>query len=84
MIAGSRSPLASPSISGSRPGACSCRSTLVRWPVAGIVTALLAAIVWWIIEAGFAWLLAMWETEHEQIARDRGLPRAELVRRRKK
>ena len=58
----------------------------MQWPdvVIVVVTALAAAIAWWIIEAGFVWLLAMWETEHDRISRDRGLPRAELLRRRKK
>jgi hypothetical protein len=35
-----------------------------------------------VVEVGFAWLLAMWETEQEQLIRARTqLPRAEVVRR---
>jgi hypothetical protein len=53
------------------------------WPGVGpsLLGGALAAVLWWIIEIAFAWMLAMWETEHDQLARDRGLPRARLVRR---
>jgi hypothetical protein len=58
----------------------------IDWPSVfmGVVTALFGAIAWWIIEMVFGWLMAMWETEHDRITHDRGLPRAALVRRRKK
>ena len=58
----------------------------VKWPnvLAGIVSALVAMLAWAFIEAGFAWVLALWETEHDRISRDRGLPRASLLRRRKR
>lgn len=57
----------------------------VQWPdvLAGIVTALFAVVAWWVIEMVFAWVLALWETEHDRISRDRGLPRASLLRRRR-
>lgn len=57
---------------------------LSDWPgiLPALVGALFAAAVWWFIEIGFAWMIAMWETEHEQLTRDRGLPRAQLLRRR--
>ena len=58
-----------------------------EWPsvVPGAVGALFAAAAWWIIEIVFAWTIALWETEHDKLSRDRGLPRAELLpaRRRK-
>jgi hypothetical protein len=52
------------------------------WPsvVPGIVATLPASAAWWIIEIGFAWTIALWETEHDKLSRDRGLPRAELRR----
>ena len=62
-----------------------------RWPafhdareVAGdtvlaIVGCAIAVVTWWIAEVTFAWLAASWETEHAQLVRDRGLPKAELI-----
>jgi hypothetical protein len=49
--------------------------------------ALLLALVgvaacWWLLEVTLAWLAAMWETEHDRLARDLALPSARLVRRR--
>jgi len=51
------------------------------WPgvVPAMVGAMFAAAAWWIIEVAFAWTIALWETEHDQLARDKGLPRAQLV-----
>jgi membrane protein YdbS with pleckstrin-like domain len=56
------------------------------WPsvVPGACAALFAAAAWWIIEIGFAWTIALWETEHDKLSRDRGLPRAELLPRRRR
>ncbi len=57
-----------------------------EWPsvVPGATGALFATAAWWIIEIVFAWMIALWETEHDKLSRDRGLPRAELVRRRRR
>lgn len=33
-------------------------------------------VMWWLTEVALAGLAALWETEHNEIARDRGLPRA--------
>lgn len=49
----------------------------------GVVSVLFCWAVWWLVEVALAWLTAFWETEHAQLTRDRGLPRAELVRRRR-
>ncbi len=51
------------------------------WPsfLIGLVSVMFSCLAWWCTEAGLAWLTALWETEHAQIARDRGLPRAEIV-----
>jgi hypothetical protein len=43
-------------------------------------TVLIGALVWPCAEVAFAWLAAMWETEHDQLVRDRGLPRAIALR----
>jgi hypothetical protein len=37
-------------------------------------------IVWWIIEVGLVYVTAVWETEHDRLVRDRGLPCAILRR----
>lgn len=54
-----------------------------EWPrFMGISVSVLVSIaIWWIVEVALAWLTAFWETEHAILLRDRGLPRAELVRR---
>ena len=50
------------------------------WPEmhATLLSLMLGVIVWWIIEVGLVYLTALWETEHERLVRDRGLPRAIL------
>jgi len=55
------------------------------WPQlhATILSAMLGLLVWCAIEVGPVWLLAVWETECDRLMRDRGLPRAELVQRRR-
>lgn len=51
------------------------------WNVISVVVgAMFAAVGWWVIEAFFAGVIAMWETEYDRLARDQGLPRAELLR----
>ena len=57
-----------------------------EWPsiVPGTVGALFATAAWWIIEIAFAWMIALWETEHDKLSRDRGLPRAELLPKRRR
>jgi|SRR5690348_4408987 hypothetical protein len=51
------------------------------WPsfLVSMVSVMFASLAWWCTEAAFAWLTALWETEHAQIVRDRGLPRAEII-----
>ena len=50
------------------------------WPQihATVLSVMLGVIVWWIIEVGLVYLTALWETEHDHLVRDRGLPRAVL------
>jgi len=40
-------------------------------------------IVWWTIEVGLVHLTALWETEHDRLIRDRGLPRTVVLRMRR-
>lgn len=51
-----------------------------QWPsfFRGAVYVSSGAILWWLIETVFAAATALFETEAEHIARDRGLPRATL------
>jgi hypothetical protein len=50
------------------------------WSVLAMSIALLfSTAVWWLTEAAFAYLAALWEVEHDTLLRDRGLPRAQLV-----
>jgi len=44
---------------------------------------LLGIVVWWIFEIGLVYLTALWETEHDRLLRERGLPRAVLVKTRR-
>jgi hypothetical protein len=52
------------------------------WPEihATVLSVMLAVIVWWVIEVGLVYVTALWETEHDRLLRDRGLPRAILRR----
>lgn len=52
-----------------------------EWPEmhATLLSVMLGAIVWWFVEVGLAYLTALWETEHDRLLRDRGLPRAILI-----
>ena len=54
------------------------------WPQihATVLSVMLGVIVWWIIEVGLVYVTALWETEHDRLVRDRGIPRAVLLRRR--
>jgi len=49
-----------------------------QWPkfFRGAVYVSAGAILWWLIETVLAAATALFETEAEQLARDRGLPRA--------
>lgn len=51
------------------------------WPRlhATVLSVMLGVIVWWVVEVGLVYLTALWETEHERLLRDRGLPRAVLL-----
>jgi hypothetical protein len=55
------------------------------WPsfLVCLVASMFGTLIWWCIEAGLAWLTALWETEHAHLVRDRGLPRAEILQRRR-
>lgn len=54
------------------------------WPREhALALALMAgALLWIAIEIGLAGLTALWETEHHRLLRDRGLPPAQLRKRR--
>jgi hypothetical protein len=56
-----------------------------EWPEmhATLLSLMLGAIVWWIVEVGLAYITAVWETEHDRLVRGRGLPRAILRLRRR-
>jgi hypothetical protein len=54
------------------------------WPQAHatVLAIMLGFVMWWTVEVGLAWITALWESEHARLERrDRGLPRAWLVRR---
>lgn len=55
------------------------------WPqVHAIALTVLGSVgAWWVVEVWLAWITALWETEYLRLARDRTLPRATLVRRRR-
>jgi hypothetical protein len=52
-----------------------------EWPeIHGtLLSLMLGAIVWWLVEVGLVYVTAVWETEHDRLVRDRGLPRAVLL-----
>jgi polyferredoxin len=52
------------------------------WPQihATVLSVMLGVIVWWVIEVGLIYVTALWETEHDRLLRERGLPRAILLR----
>ena len=52
------------------------------WPRlhATVLSVMLGVIVWWIVEVGLVYLTALWETEHERLVRERGLPRAVILK----
>ena len=53
-----------------------------EWPEmhATLLAAMFGAAAWWLVEVCLAYVAAVWETEHDRLIRDRGLPRA-IVRR---
>jgi polyferredoxin len=53
-----------------------------EWPQihATVLSVMLGVIVWWVIEVGLVYVTALWETEHDRLLRERGLPRAVLLR----
>jgi hypothetical protein len=53
-----------------------------EWPRAYVflLSGALGVVIWWAIEVGMVWLIAIWETEHCRLLRDQGLPRAILRR----
>jgi hypothetical protein len=50
------------------------------WPPvhATLLAVMLGVIAWWLVEVGLVYVTALWETEHDRLVRDRGLPRAVL------
>ena len=52
------------------------------WPRvhATVLSVMLGVIVWWVVEVGLVYVTALWETEHDRLVRDRGLPRAIIHR----
>jgi hypothetical protein len=52
------------------------------WPQihATVLSVMLGVIVWWVIEVGLAYVTALWETEHDRLLREHGLPRAVVLR----
>lgn len=45
-----------------------------------LLSVVVGAIAWWVIEVGLVYVTALWEAEHDRLVRDRGLPRAVLLR----
>ncbi len=54
-----------------------------EWPQlhGSVMSIMLGVIVWWVIEVGLIYATALWETEHDGLLRDRGVPRAIVHRR---
>jgi hypothetical protein len=55
------------------------------WPMilVGLPALMAGIIVWWGVEVALASVTAVWETEFEQLVSERGLPRAQILKRRK-
>ncbi len=55
------------------------------WPGihAVALAAMLAIVIWYAIEVGLVWLTALWETDCARLRRERGVPRAIVVERRR-
>jgi hypothetical protein len=53
-----------------------------EWPPvhATLLAVMLGVIAWWLIEVSLVYVTALWETEHDRLLRDRGLPRAVLLK----
>jgi len=56
-----------------------------QWPLihGAAMSVMLGVAVWWVAEVCLAWMIAIWETESDNLARATGLPRAEIYQRRK-
>jgi len=56
----------------------------VDWPQmhATMLSVMLGVIVWWVVEVSLIYVTALWETEHDSLVRNRGVPRAILLPRR--
>jgi len=50
------------------------------WPEmhATLLSLMLGVVVWWVVEVGLVYVTALWETEHDRLIRERGVPRAIL------
>ncbi len=44
------------------------------------LTITIAVAAWFVVEIAIAWMLALWETEHDRMVRSRGVPEARLLR----
>jgi len=53
-----------------------------EWPAltAGLLFVTAAVSTWWVVEVSLAFVMAWWETDIADHERDRGLPRAMIVR----
>jgi hypothetical protein len=53
------------------------------WPAehTTVLALMLGFLLWCAVEVGLAWITALWETEHARLGRQRGLPRARVIRR---
>jgi hypothetical protein len=51
-----------------------------EWPQlhGNVLSVMLGVLVWWVIEVCLIYATALWETEHDGLLRDRGLPCATL------
>jgi len=50
------------------------------WPEihAILLSLMLGVVAWWIVEVALVYVTALWETEHDRLIRERGVPRAIL------
>jgi polyferredoxin len=49
-----------------------------------MLSLLFGGIVWWMVEIGLIYVTALWETEHADLVRTSGVPRAVVYQRRRR
>jgi hypothetical protein len=51
------------------------------WPEmhATLLMLMIGVMLWWFVEVGLVWITAVWETEHDRLIRDRGMPPARII-----